>query len=187
MSRFDRQMLDDAIESLSEQFPKAIFPDPAKRVPLKEGIEADLQKDDVGLSPELLHRAIEFYQTHFTYQHALVAGTPRIDLSGQRAGTVTAAQQHEAGQYIRSRKADSTPRNGFVVEHISRRQASNGNGTPKNAFSSESPTQPADSLAPISEMLDALHGLSQPKLLAAGLKVVVAEIQTLIGSLEHAE
>jgi sRNA-binding protein len=63
--RYNRQEIESAIELLAELYPKCFFLDPRQRRPLKHNIVADLIKDGVQLAHELLHAAIQWYQTHF--------------------------------------------------------------------------------------------------------------------------
>ena len=71
------------------------------RLPLKNDIMADLQKDGFPVAFEMLGAALDWYRSHFSYQHNLVAGTKRIDLNGREAGTVTEKEQRDAQKKIR--------------------------------------------------------------------------------------
>ena len=89
----DRDDLDRAIEALCEAYPKTFFRDPRLRRPLKLGIEKDINAD-LARDPESelkfydIDRAVEWYTNHVGYHRACsVAGTPRINLTGTRAGT----------------------------------------------------------------------------------------------------
>ena len=54
---------------------------------------------------------ISWYQTHYSYQHALVAGAWRIDLDGKHVTRVTEAEENAAKQYLIARKTEMATRN----------------------------------------------------------------------------
>jgi sRNA-binding protein len=87
--------VNEFIRYLAEQFPKCFFEDPAQRRPLKRDIIDDLEKRKV-LNSEKLLCALDWYKNHFTYRYTIIAGAERVDLDGQRAGTVTVREQQEA-------------------------------------------------------------------------------------------
>jgi sRNA-binding protein len=92
------------IEVLTVCYPKAFFVNPRQRLPLKYGIEKDIKPDEVALAaghPVDVNAAVDFYRSHVGYQISLQAGATRIDLNGNRAGTVTAGEGIEAEQRVR--------------------------------------------------------------------------------------
>jgi ProP effector len=102
---YHRTERDEFIRYLAEQFPKCFFEDPAQRRPLKRDIIDDLEKRKV-LNSEKLLCALDWYKNHFTYRYTIIAGAERVDLDGQRAGTVTVREQQEAYAWIAARKRE---------------------------------------------------------------------------------
>jgi len=84
------QAIAAAIGLLVELYPKAFAIYQERRRPLKLGVHLDLQAalDGVITVPEL-HRALGFYCSNPSYLGRLREGTPRLDLDGMPAGTVT--------------------------------------------------------------------------------------------------
>ena len=107
------------IEILALCFPKAFFVEPRQRLPLKHQIEKDIKPDEVALAagqPVDVNGAVDFYRSHYGYQIQLQAGAARLDLNGNRAGTVTdgeaiAARQRvvEIRKVMQERKAQQQP------------------------------------------------------------------------------
>jgi sRNA-binding protein len=101
MERDDR---DRAIEALSEMYPKAFFENPRQRRPLKHDIAKDIKKDlaanpDCELRYYDIDDAVAWYTSHVGYYKACdTAGTPRLNLQGAKAGTVTATEAREASE-----------------------------------------------------------------------------------------
>jgi hypothetical protein len=106
---YHRADRDEFVGYLVEKFPKCFFDDPPQRRPLKHTIIDDLEKENV-LDREKLAQAIHWYQSHFSYQYALVAGNARVDLDGNKAGTVTPLEQSEALRSIAERKREMNER-----------------------------------------------------------------------------
>jgi sRNA-binding protein len=96
---------DEFIAHLAEKFPKCFFVSPPSRLPLKANIIDDLEKAKV-LNNGKLVQALDWYQSHFSYEYGLIAGAARVDLNGNRAGTVTPSEQKEALKRIKERKAE---------------------------------------------------------------------------------
>jgi sRNA-binding protein len=93
-----------AIEALSEIYPRTFFVNGRLRQPLKHDIVQDI-KADIADDPnsELrfynIDETVAWYCTHVGYHKACsFAGTPRLDLNGNRAGTVTEAEARAEGQ-----------------------------------------------------------------------------------------
>jgi sRNA-binding protein len=100
----DRDDRERAIEVLCETYPKAFFANPKLRRPLKHDIVKDIKADlaehpDSELKFYDIDDAVDWYRSHVGYHHACaVAGTPRINLKGERAATVTAGEAREEGE-----------------------------------------------------------------------------------------
>ena len=108
----------EIIAKLASLFPKAFFENPKQRVPLKQNIVVDVEKqgcrDLIGID---VGAAIDYYMTHIGYQICLsTPGTARVDLEGHPVSRVTEqeamiAEQkaNEANQIIKERKASYNP------------------------------------------------------------------------------
>jgi sRNA-binding protein len=100
----DPDDLSRAIEALSEAYPRAFFVNGRLRRPLKHDIARDI-KTAIAKDPssELgfydIDDAVDWYQGNVGYNLACsTAGTPRLDLDGNRVGTVTEAEARVAGE-----------------------------------------------------------------------------------------
>ena len=99
--RKDREI---AISALCEEYPKTFFTDPKRRVPLKHGIEKDIEAElATNKNSRLLDYnivdAVEWYCSHVGYKRACsTAGNGRIDLRGTIASRVTEAEARIAEQ-----------------------------------------------------------------------------------------
>ena len=95
MNIVERDDRERALEVLCETYPKAFFNNPRLRRPLKQGILQDIKADlaahpDSELKFYNVDDAVDWYCSHVGYHKgSSVAGTPRINLKGDRAGTVT--------------------------------------------------------------------------------------------------
>lgn len=94
----------EAIWPLQKHFPLAFPVNPAPKVPLKEGILKDAEQhlELLGLTREQLKLGISTWCRGTRYWACMVENAPRLDLDGQAAGTVTAAQamyaKHQASR-----------------------------------------------------------------------------------------
>ncbi|AFK67537.1 ProQ activator of osmoprotectant transporter prop [Pseudomonas alloputida] len=98
-----------AIWPLQKHFPLAFPVNPAPKVPLKEGIFKDAEQhlELLGLTREQLKLGISTWCRGTRYWASMVENAPRLDLNGQAAGTVTAAQAlHAKQQAARQRSQD---------------------------------------------------------------------------------
>lgn len=107
----------EVIDILADLYPKCFFAEPRLRRPIKQNILADINK---AASPELRNfnvgAAVDWYCSHLAYRRSLTtAGTPRIDLNGNRAGSVTetearvaAAKVHEIAENRRKQNLENT-------------------------------------------------------------------------------
>ncbi|NKF95658.1 prop effector [Ralstonia solanacearum] len=80
------------IGKLQARFPLAFPKNPAPKVPLKVGIFADLQAQVLGLTEAELRDALRTWCRGARYWACLTEGAQRVDLAGQAAGHVTAAE-----------------------------------------------------------------------------------------------
>ena len=89
-----------AIWPLQKHFPLAFPVNPAPKVPLKEGIFKDAEQhlELLGITREQLKLGISTWCRGSRYWASMVEDAPRLDLNGQPAGTVTAAQALHAKQ-----------------------------------------------------------------------------------------
>ena len=83
-----------AIWPLQKHFPLAFPVNPTPKVPLKEGILKDAEQhlELLGLTLDQLKLGISTWCRGTRYWASMVENAPRLDLSGQPAGVVTAAQ-----------------------------------------------------------------------------------------------
>ncbi|WP_397452116.1 ProQ/FinO family protein [Pseudomonas sp. NA-150] len=89
-----------AIWPLQKHFPLAFPVNPAPKVSLKEGILKDAEQhlELLGITREQLKLGISTWCRGTRYWVAMVENAPRLDLSGQHVGTVTADQALHAKQ-----------------------------------------------------------------------------------------
>jgi len=109
----------EAIWRLQKHFPLTFPVNPAPKVPLKEGILKDAEQhlELLGVSSEQLKQGIAAWCRGGRYWASMTENAPRLDLSGQTAGTVTAAQalhakqqaKRQRGQARRHQKAPKEP------------------------------------------------------------------------------
>ena len=94
----------EAIWPLQNHFPLAFPVNPSPKVPLKEGILKDAERhlELLGLTREQLKLGISTWCRGTRYWASMVENAPRLDLSGQPAGVVTAKQamyaKHQASR-----------------------------------------------------------------------------------------
>ncbi|MFJ5298656.1 ProQ/FinO family protein [Pseudomonas sp. NPDC088368] len=99
----------EAIWPLQKHFPLAFPVNPAPKVPLKEGILKDAEQhlELLGVTSEQLKLGISTWCRGARYWACMVEGAPRLDLSGQPTGVVTATQAiHAKQQASRQRGQD---------------------------------------------------------------------------------
>lgn len=171
-----RENSEATIQLLAEHYPKCFFIDPKQRLPLKKNITGDLQQDGVPVARVQLISAIEWYQSHYGYQHSLQAGVKRIDLLGKETTPVTEQEAIRAQNYIRERKE---------------RQPQLFTKPTEEPMKITKPSlHELDPLASVQTLLDGVRNAMtvQPEALrcplaVAGLRVVIAEIEKTIGGL----
>ncbi len=93
----------ETIWRLQKHFPLAFPVNPAPKVPLKEGILKDAEQhlEMLGISSEELKQAIATWCRGSRYWTSMTEHAPRLDLSGQAVGIVTATQALHAKQQAR--------------------------------------------------------------------------------------
>lgn len=102
----------EAIRRLQKNFPLAFPVNPAPKVPLKEGIlkDAELHLELLGISSEDLKLGLATWCRGIRYWASMTENAPRLDLYGQAAGIVTAAQALHA-QHLAKRQRGQARRN----------------------------------------------------------------------------
>ncbi|CAH0275545.1 RNA chaperone ProQ [Pseudomonas sp. Bi70] len=97
----------EAIWRLQKHFPLAFPVNPAPKVPLKEGILKDAEQhlELLGISQEQLKLGLASWCRGGRYWASMVENAPRLDLNGQPAGSVTAAQALHAKQQARRQRS----------------------------------------------------------------------------------
>lgn len=86
------------IGKLQQRFPLAFPKNPAPKVPLKIGIFADLQAQALEHSEAELRDALRTWCRGARYWACLTEGAQRVDLAGEAAGHVTAAEASRGRQ-----------------------------------------------------------------------------------------
>jgi ProP effector len=91
----------DTLLALRQKFPHAFARlSDRQRRPLKIGVHLDIQAAIPDLDPVALGSALRLYVGDVRYHRAVIAGAPRIDLDGNVAGAVTAAEAENAKRAI---------------------------------------------------------------------------------------
>lgn len=96
----------EAIWRLQKYFPLAFPVNPAPKVPLKEGIlnDAEQHLELLGISNEQLKQGIATWCRGSRYWACMTENAPRLDLSGQAVGSVTASQALHAKQQAKRQR-----------------------------------------------------------------------------------
>jgi len=96
----------DAIWRLQKHFPLAFPVSPDPKVPLKEGILKDAEQhlELLGISSEQLKLGIASWCRGSRYWVSMTENAPRLDLSGQAVGVVTATQALHAKQQAKRQR-----------------------------------------------------------------------------------
>lgn len=97
----------EAIWRLQKHFPLAFPVNPSPKVPLKEGIFKDAEQhlELLGISAEQLKLGLTSWCRGNRYWVSMTENAARVDLNGQAAGVVTAAQALYAKQQARRQRA----------------------------------------------------------------------------------
>lgn len=99
----------EAIRRLQKHFPLVFPVNPAPKVPLKEGILKDAEQhlELLGLTAEQLKLGLATWCRGTRYWTSMTENAPRLDLHGQPAGSVTAAQALHAKQQARRQRMEA--------------------------------------------------------------------------------
>ena len=110
----------EAIWRLQKHFPLAFPVNPAPKVPLKEGILKDAEQhlELLGICSEQLKQGIAVWCRGSRYWASMTENAPRLDLSGQTAGMVTAAQALHAKQQAKRQRGQARRNQAKSREHI---------------------------------------------------------------------
>ena len=183
--RINRDETEAGIRLLAERYPKTFFAEPKLRRPLVKNIIAQLEQDGAPMARVLIAATVEWYQSHFSYHYALQAGAKRLDLGGNAVATVTEQEAINAQNYIRLRKQEQEKK--YLALNV-------GKVTLPTVLPKEIPmpaAQLVDPLAHLQTLLDGVRNASreQPEalrrpLIAAGLRVVIAEAEKSIQIME---
>ncbi|MCC2596524.1 ProQ/FinO family protein [Pusillimonas sp. MFBS29] len=95
------------ISRLQKQFPQAFPKKPAAKLPLKLGIHKDLyeQAETLKLTNAEIKEAVKTWCQGSRYWACMTEGAARLDLNGEPAGEVTAADAQHAKQLANRRRA----------------------------------------------------------------------------------
>jgi sRNA-binding protein len=195
--------IETLIRYLADKYPATFFTQPQLKRPLKKNIIADLERTNV-LDDARREAAISFYTRDWNYEYVLQAGAERIDLNGQKVGTVTEQEALEATKRVRAQKQErrerlakdaiETTRSLHAAGKISTDQLSKITApkitTPKGG--TMKPETKANALARMQVLLDNATRLMETEdaglrsaLVAAALKVLVAETTTVIAEMDE--
>jgi sRNA-binding protein len=181
---------EEFIRYLAERFPKCFFEDPSQRRPLKHNIIIDLERENI-LEHEKLSQTLDWYTNHFAYRYSLMAGAERVDLDGNKAGTVTPQEQQEARAWIAARKRELIERQenqqAAVIKPAVVKLATNGhvNGAVAAPSLHPSLTEMQSALTIVSGILtEKQYEPLRPVLATAALREIVNGAEKLIGSLQ---
>ena len=107
----------EAIWRLQKHFPLAFPVNPAPKVPLKEGILKDAEQhlELLGVTSDQLKQGIAIWCRGNRYWASMTEDAPRLDLSGQAVGMVTApqalhAKQQAKRQRVQARRNQAAPK-----------------------------------------------------------------------------
>ena len=103
------------IELLAERWPHTFAIYQCRRRPLKIGIDNDIAAAAGAIATDELKAALRFYCGNIGYLLACREGAERIDLNGDVAGTVTAAEAAHAAGIIARRQNKSAPKRDAVA------------------------------------------------------------------------
>ena len=172
-----RPMLEEYIEYLSTRYPKCFFVDSRMRRPLKKTIVADLQKDRVW-DDEKIGAVANFYMNDFGYLYALTPGAERVDLDGNKAGTVTEQERVDAIKRVKAIKQRLSEKDkdiGLPVAMMSRLHAAGQ--IPTDALSKVT----APKVIPMKKPPEPPHDI--PDLEAPKSDLIAERMETLVASL----
>ena len=90
----------EGVDLLATLYPLCFFRAHELRRPLKIGTREDIIAQHPELQPGVIESALQIYTRCVPYWSTLEAGAPRIDLAGNVAGEVTAADEEDAKRKI---------------------------------------------------------------------------------------
>jgi hypothetical protein len=192
-----RKDRETAISVLCEEYPKTFFIDPKRRVPLKYGIEKDIEVElTTNKSSKLLDYdivdAIEWYCSHVGYKRACsTAGNSRIDLHGAIASRVTEAEARTAEQEateifaeIEARKRQTTLLPRFITQPLPPQPQSLPVDT--NLNSAEMLQEIEKQIALVRTILgDSPNDPLRQKLARPALRLMIDELSTIIARTDN--
>ncbi|MFP6850810.1 MAG: ProQ/FinO family protein [Pseudomonas sp.] len=115
----------EAIWLLQKHFPLAFPVTPAPKVPLKEGILKDAEQhlELLGISSEQLKQGMATWCRGSRYWLSMTENAPRLDLSGQAVGSVTAAQALHAKQQAKRHRGQVRRKQAKTKDHVQEKSA----------------------------------------------------------------
>jgi ProP effector len=144
-----RRAIDELIVVLSQLFPRTFVAQKwEQHVPLKVGTGDELIDQGI-LAPGECARTLGRYTARRSYQAALAVGGQRIDLDGNPAGEVSAAQQQAA-------KAAIARRDALAIEQVEAGKAAMKAARAAERAASHPPEQKLSSLADLKREADAI-------------------------------
>lgn len=108
--RPNKHRTDTIIELLAERWPRTFAIYQCRRRPLKIGIDNDIAAAAGAIATDELKAALRFYCGNVGYLLACREGAERIDLNGDVAGTVTAAEAAHAAGIVARRQTKPAPK-----------------------------------------------------------------------------
>lgn len=144
----------------------------------------------------VLTQILGWYKSHFSYQRKLLSGAERVDLDGQKAGTVTESEQEAARRKVAARKKEMADRRAALASPPApvKPPAINGHASIGETMSKTPAAAPPSlppALVPLQEAIataggiltDARYEALRKVLATAALKEVVGRAEELIRSL----
>lgn len=115
----------EAIQRLQKHFPLVFPVNPAPKVPLKEGIlqDAEQQLGRLGITSEQLKQGIATWCRGTRYWACMTENAPRLDLSGQAVGVVTATQALHAKQQAKRQRGQARRKQAKPKERMQNKTA----------------------------------------------------------------
>jgi sRNA-binding protein len=194
MSREDRER---AVLALSQEYPKAFFSEPRKRVPLKCGIENDIKTNlkangNSDLAFFDIDEAVTWYQKHIGYvQSCSTTGVIRIDLEGKPIGKITEAEAIQATQEATAIFREIANRKKLFAVQPSPAAAP----TQVRSLSVNNSLSTADLLSEVQEQLATVKGILGQgttnqfaiELIRPAVRLMIDELNTVIVRLDKGE
>lgn len=96
MSKQNKEKIEQVLAPLRALYPNTFFGWEQPCFPLKIGIDRDILEVFPELSKKRLQMALRAYINQASYSEAVLAGKPRVDLSGKPIETTTERHRHIA-------------------------------------------------------------------------------------------